>query len=259
MAGRGYSFDLSGRTALVTGASSGLGKHFARALAASGANVVLAARRTSMLDAVKTEIETTGGRAITVTMDVADEASTIAAYDVAEDAFGAVDSVVANAGMALPGSALGIAIEDFDSIVAVNLRGVFLTAREGARRMVAAGAPERKHGRIVIISSITAHYVAPGQVPYSATKAAVTQMGRTMARDWATKGVNVNMIAPGYMRTELTDDFLDMDHGKALLASFPRARTMDIDVLDPTLLYLCSDASAQVTGSVFAIDDGQTL
>jgi len=259
MAASGYSFDLSGRTVLVTGASSGIGRHFAGILAASGARVAIAARRRELLDDLEAEIRAAGGEAIAIPMDVADEASTIAAYDMATEAFGPVDSVVCNAGVAIGGSALGLPAEDFDRIVAVNMRGVFLSAREGARRMVAAGSPERRHGRIVIISSVTAHFVQPGNPVYSATKAAVTQLGRVMARDFAAKGINVNALCPGYMRTELTGDWLESDKAKALVAGFPRQRVMDIAVLDPMLLYLCSDASAQVTGSVFTIDDGQTL
>lgn len=255
----GFSFDLSNRVVMVTGASSGIGKQLARSLAGNGARVVLAARRTQMLEDVKAQIESAGGTAVAIPMDVANEASTIAAFDAAEAAFGAVDSVVANAGLAIGGSALGIEIEDFDKMVAVNLRGVFLTAREGARRMVAAGSAGRGHGRIVLISSITARFVAAGQVPYSATKAAVVQMGRTMASDFAGKGINVNVICPGYIRTDLNDEYLDGPKGRQLMDGFARRRVMGIGVLDPSVLYLCSDASAEVTGSVFTIDDGQSL
>jgi NAD(P)-dependent dehydrogenase (short-subunit alcohol dehydrogenase family) len=255
----GYSFDLSNRVVLITGASSGIGKHLARRCAQSGAKVVLAARRTAMLEDVRDDIIAAGGEALAVPMDVADEASTIAAFDAAEAAFGPVDSVVANAGMALGGSALGLDMDKFDQMVGVNLRGVFLTAREAARRMVAAGSAERQHGRVVLISSITASFIDANQTTYSATKAAVVQMGRTMAHDWANKGINVNVICPGYIRTELNDDYLNDAKGQRLIGGFVRQRVMDIGVLDPSILYLCSDASAQVTGSVFTIDDGQSL
>jgi NAD(P)-dependent dehydrogenase (short-subunit alcohol dehydrogenase family) len=254
-----FRFDLAGRTALVTGASSGAGRRFARILAGSGANVVVGARRIDMLDALCAEIGAEGGQALAVRMDVSDEASTIAAFDAAERRFGGVDSVVANAGINIAGSALGIAAEDIDKVMAVNLRGVFLTVREGARRMIAAGSQERGHGRIAIISSVTSHHPAAGVAAYSATKAAVTQLGRALAKDWARKGVNVNVICPGYMLTDLTDGMWELDMGRKLLAEFPRGRIMDVDALDPMLLYLCSDVSAQVTGSVFTIDDGQTL
>lgn len=255
----GYSFDLSNRVVMITGASSGIGKHLARRCAESGAKVVLAARRTAMLDDVKAQIEAAGGQALAVQMDVADEISTMAAFDAAEAAFGPVDSVVANAGVAVAGSALGLPMDKFDQTVAVNLRGVFLTAREAARRMVAAGSVDRQHGRIVLISSITASFIDNNQVIYSATKAGVLQMGRTMAYDWANKGINVNVICPGYIRTELNGEYLDDAKGKALIGGFVRKRVMGIGVLDPSILYLCSDASAEVTGSVFTIDDGQSL
>lgn len=255
----GYHFDLSNRVVMITGASSGIGKQLARRCAESGAKVVLAARRTAMLDDVKAAIEAASGQAIAVPMDVADEASTIAAFDAAEAAFGPVDSVVANAGVAIGGSALGLPMDKFDQMAGVNFRGVFLTAREAARRMIAAGSVERQHGRIVLISSITASFVDAGQVTYSATKAGVMQMGRTMAHDWANKGINVNVICPGYIRTELNSDHLDDARGQALVDGFVRKRIMGIGVLDPSVLYLCSDASAEVTGSVFTIDDGQSL
>ena len=255
----GYSFDLSNRVVMITGASSGIGKHLARRCGESGAKVVLAARRTAMLDDVKAEIEAAGGEALAVAMDVTDEASTIAAFDAAEAVFGAVDSVVANAGVAIGGSALGMPMEQFDQVVAVNLRGVFLTAREAARRIIKAGSAERHHGRIVLMSSITASFIDGGQVSYSSTKAGVVQMGRTMAHDWANKGINVNIVCPGYIRTELNGEYLDDTKGQSLIDGFVRKRIMDIDVLDPTILYLCSDASAQVTGSIFTIDDGQSL
>ena len=255
----GFSFDLTGRTVLLTGASSGIGRRFAEVLAGSGAKVVITARRKALLDELAAAIERAGGQALAVQMDAADEPSTIAAFDAAEAAFGPVDTVVANAGVNLPGSALGISIEDFDKTVAVNLRGVFLTVREGARRMIKAGSPETGRGRAVIISSITGHHPSPAVAPYSATKAAVTQMGRALAKDWAGKGINVNVIAPGYMLSDMTEELWEIDRGKKLLGGFARQRLMSVEALDPMLLYLSSDASAEVTGSVFTIDDGQTL
>ena len=254
----GMSFDLTGRVALVTGASSGLGNRFARVLAASGARVVIGARRVSLLDRLREEIEADGGVALPVEMDVADEASVIAAYDAAA-ALGPLDTVVANAGVNLPGSALGIAMDDFDRMTDVNLRGVFLTVREGARRMIAAGSPESGRGRITIISSITAHQPSLGIPTYCATKAAVAQLGRALAKDWAKKGIGVNVLCPGYIATELNEEIWTQPNGERLLASFPRGRVMPIDALDPMLLYLCSDAAAYLTGSVLTVDDGQTL
>lgn len=254
-----HPFDCTGRVALVTGASSGIGRRFARLLAERGAKVVIAARRTDLLEALKAEIEDAGGQALAVAMDIADEAAVIAAYDAADVAFGAVDTVIANAGMNAAGSALGVEAEAFDRMLSVNVRGTFLTAREGARRMVAAGSAETQRGRIVLISSITGAWVPSGTAGYAATKAAVNQLGRALAKDWAGKGVNVNVLAPGYMATELTDTMWDLPMGQKLLAEFPRHRIMSASALDPMLLYLASDASAEVTGSIMTIDDGQTL
>lgn len=253
------NLDLSGRTALVTGASSGLGRRFAKILAAGGANVVLTARRLDRLEELKVEIEASGGRALAAVLDVADEPSVVAAYDAAETAFGPVDTVVANAGLAVDGRALDLSLADFDSIFSVNVRGVFLTLREGARRMIANGAPERGNGRMVVISSITAHQVISRLSAYAASKAAVAQMSRVMAKEWANKGINVNVLAPGYIATELNEQLWRGEAGERLLSGFARRRMMDLGALDPLLLYLCSDLSAEVTGSVFTVDDGQTL
>ncbi|PZU12391.1 MAG: short-chain dehydrogenase [Sphingobium sp.] len=254
-----FSFNLTGRTALVTGASSGIGRRFARILAASGANVVVGARRVSLLDELCAEIHADGGQALGVVMDVGDEESTIAAFDMAEAKFGLVDTVVVNAGVSPAGSALGLSVDDFDATMAINLRGAFLSAREGARRMVAGGTTDTGRGRIVLIGSVTGQHGFPGIVAYGASKAAVSQMGRLLAKDWAGKGINVNTIAPGYMATDMTNSLWEIEKGRKLLEGFARQRLMGVDALDPMLLYLCSDASAPVTGGLFTIDDGQTL
>ena len=254
-----FAVDLSGRTILVTGASSGLGAAFARALAANGAKMVLAARRTDRLEKLQREIEENGGRAMAVALDVGDEASTIAAFDAAEAAFGPVDSVIANAGVSTEGPALALDMDAFAQLIGVNVRGAFLTVREGARRMIAAGSAERQHGRIVIVSSITATHVSPGLAIYSASKAAVLQMGKVLARDWARLGINVNMILPGYIQTELNDDFFESEAGERFVARFPRRRLMAADDLMPMLAYLASDASRAITGAAFTLDDGQSL
>lgn len=250
--------DITGRVALVTGASSGLGAHIARLLAANGAKVVLAARRADLLEAVRDEIEAAGGTAIGVAMDVADESSVVAAYDEAERRIGPVETVVANAGTTVEDRALDLSIDDFDRLMAVNVRGVFLTAREGARRMIAAGSSERRHGRIVLMSSMTAVTVAPGLAPYAASKAAVLQLGRTLARDWARRGICVNSICPGYIETDINADWFATDAGKRQIAKWPRRRLMTPASLDAIALFLSSDASAQTTGAHFLIDDGQS-
>ncbi|WP_421738051.1 SDR family NAD(P)-dependent oxidoreductase [Caulobacter sp.] len=252
MAGR-----LAGRTVLITGASSGIGARFALVAAGEGAAVVLAARRADRLAALCDEIVQAGGRALAVTMDVSDEASVIAAYDAAEATFGPVTSVVANAGVQAEGQAMDLDVAAFDQLFAVNVRGVFLTAREGARRMRTAGVAEQ--GRIVLISSITAQMRTTGTVAYSASKAAVTHMGKLMAREWVRSGPNVTILSPGYIQSELAGDWFETEGGKKHMATWPRRRMLDEDALDSTLVYLLSDESKGVTGSDFVIDDGQSL
>lgn len=252
-------FDLSGRVALVTGASSGLGAGFARALAAAGAKVVLAARRADKLAEQVDAIRAAGGQAIAVSMDVTDEASTKAAYDAAEAAFGTVDTIVANAGVATEKVALSLTVDDVDFLHAANVRGVFLTATEGARRLEAAGSRDREHGRIVLIGSITAEKIFPATSVYGATKAAVRHMGKALAREWARRGISVNVIQPGYFESEMTADLFASEAGAKFVASFPRQRMRPASDLHAPLLMLCSDAARGITGTVITVDDGQTL
>ncbi len=252
-------FDLTGRVALVTGASSGLGAHFAQILAAAGARVVVGARRADRLAGLTETIAAAGGTAIAVSLDVTDEASTVAAYDAAEAAFGTVDTIVANAGIAADAMTLDLPVEDFDAVIGTNLRGVFLTVREGVRRLIASGSAARENGRVVVTGSVTADRIYTGSAAYSASKSGVRHMARLMAREWARKGVNINVIQPGYFPTEMTEEFFETDMGRGLIATFPRKRLSTLDALDIPLLYFCSDASHGVTGSVLTVDDGQSL
>lgn len=254
-----YSFDLTGRTALVTGASSGLGANFARALAASGATVVVAARRADRLESLVADIAALGGEAFAVTMDVADEASIRAGFAEAEAAVGPINVFVANAGVASETMSLDQPVSEIDALLAVNLRGVMLSVQEAARRMVAAGSADKQDGRIIIIGSITADKIFPGAALYGATKAAVRHLGRSLAREWARKGININIIQPGYFRSEMTAAMMDSSIGEKLVASFPRRRLRDMTDLNAPLLWLASDASAGITGTVVTIDDGQSL
>lgn len=249
-----FSFDLSGRTALVTGASSGLGTRFGRILAASGARVALGARRADRLAALAAEI---GPAAAAVTMDVAREADIIAGFDAAEAAFGRpVDTVIANAGVDGAGMATSISEAEIEATLAINLKGAILTAREGAKRMMAQGVTR---GRIVLIASITAFEPSPGLVAYAASKAGVVQAGRTLAREWARAGINVNTVSPGYIRTAINDAWFDTEGGRKQIARFPKRRLMGEEGLDAMILFLCSDAAEFVTGADFVLDDGQTL
>lgn len=253
------AFDLGGRVALVTGASSGFGAHFARLLATAGARVVVGARRIDRLESLCAEIAGAGGEAFAVPLDVTDEASTIAAYDAAEARFGTVDTIVANAGIAADKMSAQITVDDWDGVFATNMRGAFLTVREGARRLIASGSAEKENGRAVVIGSITADKIYPGSAAYSSSKAGVRHMSRLLAREWVRKGVNVNVIQPGYFLTEMSGDLFEGEMGQGLLKSFPRRRLCEMDSLSVPLLYLCSDHARGVTGSVFTIDDGQSL
>lgn len=250
---------LSGRTCLVTGASSGLGAHFAELCARAGARVALAARRAERVAAVADRIVAAGGEALAVAMDVVDEASVRAAFDTAEAAFGTVDTIIANAGISAPGRSTDISADAIRDVLATNVLGVLLTAREGARRMIANSTREQGSGRVTLIGSITADMTGHGESIYGASKAAVAQLGRNLAREWVRQGINVNVIQPGYIQTELAGEWFASDGGKAQIAGFPRRRLQPIESLDAPILYLCSDASVHTTGAVFTIDDGQSL
>jgi len=250
------AFDLSGRVALVTGASSGLGAQFARALAAAGAKVVAGARRVDRLEALAQEIRAAGGEVEPVALDVESEASIQAAYDAAERAFGMADVVVANAGINAQGASTELSSEALGELLRVNVQGVYLTAREGARRLIASPEPER--GRVILVGSVGSFRPLAGLTAYSLSKAAVAMMGKGFAREWARHGINVNTICPGWIATELNEAWLASEGGQKLVKGFPRRRTMKPRDLDGLLLFLASDASASISGAVIAADEAQS-
>lgn len=247
---------LDGRIALIAGASAGIGAHFAVALAAAGARVVLGARRLDKAEAVARSI---GDNALAVALDVADEASVIAAYDAAEARFGTVDAIVANAGVGTGGRSTDVAAEGLRGVVDTNLIGAYLVAREGARRLIASGSREHGRGRIVLIGSITAERAGMGDAMYAATKAGLAHLGRNLAREWVRQGINVNTLQPGMIPSEANAEWFASPRGQEDVAGLPRRRLLAPDALDDMLLYLLSDRSAQVTGATFTIDDGQSL
>lgn len=249
-------FDLSGRTALITGASSGLGAHFAELFVRAGARVAIGARRVDRLDALAARL---GEAAVPVPIDVTDADSIAAAYDAAEARFGTIDTVIANAGQSNPGRSTDVPADALKSTIDVNFTGVLLTAREGARRMIAAGARETGRGRIVLIGSITAHMTAQGDSAYAASKAAVAHLGRNLAREWVRSGINVNTVQPGYVQTEINGDWFSTEGGQAQIAGWHRRRLMPPDALDEMVSFFAADASAHVTGAVIDVDDGQSL
>ena len=247
---------LDGRIALIAGASAGIGAHFARALAAAGARVVLGARRVDRVAALASEI---GEAALAVPLDVADEASGIAAYDAAQARFGTVNTIVANAGLGTGGRSTEADLAGLRTVIDTNLLGAYLVAREGARRMIASGSRERQDGRIVLIGSITAERAGMGDAMYAATKAGLAHLGRNLAREWVRVGINVNTLQPGMIPSEANAAWFASDRGKADIAGLHRRRLLEPDALDDMLLYLLSDRSAQITGATFTIDDGQSL
>ena len=251
--------DVTGRNVLITGASSGLGVHFARLFSSRGANVVLGARRMDRVEALAEQLEAEHCQALAVTMDVSDEASISAAYDAGEARFGKIDTIIANAGKSAKGRATDVPTEELRALTDTNFTGVYLTAREGAKRMIAARNLEAGNGRIVLLGSITAHLTGGGDSAYAAIKAGIAHLGRNLAREWVRQGVNVNTIQPGYIQTEIAGDWFQTEGGRAHIAGFPRRRLQPMDSLDSMMLYFASDASACTTGAVIDVDDGQSL
>lgn len=247
--------DMSGRVALVTGAGTGLGARFCMALAEHGASVVAVARRADKVEGVAEAIRDAGGQAIAVSGDVTDTASIAQAFDAAEKAFGTVDAVVANAGIAVPGRAAEISDEDWRKTMATNLDGVFFTAREAAQRLLKAG----KHGAIVNIASILGYGVGKGNASYAVSKAAVIQMTQALALEWAFKGIRVNAIAPGYVVTDINRDFLTSGKGAEMTKEIPVGRFGREQDLDGALLLLLSEAGAFMTGTTVTVDGGQRI
>jgi NAD(P)-dependent dehydrogenase (short-subunit alcohol dehydrogenase family) len=246
-------FDVSGKTALVTGASSGLGEHFARTLAGAGANVVLAARRLDRLQTLSRQIESTGGVALAVAMDVTDADSVRAGFDVASRTLAPVTIVVNNAGVAISGPALELRHTDWDAVIDTNLKGAWLVTQEAARRLMAVSLG----GSIIKIGSVLAFRVAGHTAPYAVSKAGLVQLTRVLALEWARHNIRVNAIAPGYIETDLNREFLASAAGQALIKRIPQRRPGTPEDLDGALLLLASQASRYMTGATLVVDGGQ--
>lgn len=250
---------LEGRTAVVTGATSGLGRRFAAVLSNAGAKVALMGRRVDRLEREVAAIIDRGGAAVAVPLDVADAAAIGPALDRAIEALGPLDILINNAGVGGEGMALEVSVETFDQTFDVNVRGVFFTAREAARRMIDGGSAERGQARIVNIASIAAETVLPGLSVYCASKAAVAMMTKALAREWARPGIAVNALCPGYIETEINAHWFATEGGQRQIKGFPRRRLMDEDALDEALLILSGPSARFITGSLITIDDGQGL
>ncbi|MDQ6684359.1 MAG: SDR family oxidoreductase [Pseudomonadota bacterium] len=258
-----YQIDLSGRVALITGASSGLGAQFARVLAKAGAGVALAGRRVERLKSLRAEIESEGGDAHVVPLDVTDHDAIKAAVAHTETNVGTIDILVNNSGIASTQRLTDVMPDDFDSIFDVNTRGAFFVAQEVGKRMIARakGAAPGTYtgGRIVNIASMAGLKVF-GQIGvYCMSKAAVIHMTRAMALEWGRYGINVNAICPGYIDTELNHHQWQTEQGKRLIEMLPRRRIGKPGDLDAVLMMLCANESHFVNGAVIQADDGTAL
>lgn len=248
-------FSLQGRVALVTGASSGLGTQFARALADNGATVVLVARRADRLLDLQQSIEASGGRALAVEADVTDRAAMTAAFDTAEKAFGTVTILLNNAGIAHSGRAVDMPPEEWRKVLSIDLDAVFYWAQEAARRMLAA----KSKGAIINIGSVLSFGVSKGVVAYATAKAGVVQLTKALSAELAFKGVRVNAIAPGWFVTEINDKYLMSEAGDAIKREIPMGRFGNAGDLDGALLLLASEAGSYITGATIVVDGGQVV
>ena len=248
-------FRLDGRKALVTGASSGLGRHLALTLGKAGAEVVVAARRADKLATLVDEMAQHGARAHAVSLDVSDGASVRAGFDRIADVAGTVDVVVNNAGVTATKPALQQSEEDWDLVLNTNLKGAWLVAQEGARRLIGAKVP----GSIINIASILGERVAGGVGPYAISKAGLIQSTKVLALELARHAIRVNAILPGYIVTDLNREFLESEAGERLRARIPTRRFGRVEHLDGPLLLLASEAGAHMTGAVLAVDGGHLV
>jgi 3-oxoacyl-[acyl-carrier protein] reductase len=248
-------FNLQGRVALITGASSGLGERFAEVLAQNGASVVLVARRADRLGALRDRIVSAGGRALAVEADVLDRNAMARAFDQAEKAFGTVTILVNNAGIAHSTRAVDITVEEWRRILSVDLDAVFFWAQEAAKRMLAAG----KKGAIINIASVAGLGVSKGIAAYATAKAGVVQLTKALGLELAFKGVRVNAIAPGWFVTDINREFLSSEAGLALKREIPMGRFGEQGDLDGALLLLASDAGAYMAGTTIVVDGGQIV
>lgn len=251
----GALFSLAGRTAVVTGASSGIGHHIALTLAQAGAHVVVAARRVDRLDALVREIEQLGGQAYAVPLDVTSATSVTACFDAIEAKGLLADIVISNAGVTVAKPALEQTEQDWDQVLDTNLKGCWLVDTEAARRLV----KQKKPGSIINISSILGERVAGAVVGYSASKAGVIQFTKSLALEFARYGIRVNAILPGYVVTDLNSDFLASEAGKKLQSRIPFRRFCQMSDMDGPILLLASEAGQAMTGTSLAVDWGHLV
>jgi NAD(P)-dependent dehydrogenase (short-subunit alcohol dehydrogenase family) len=249
-------FSLANRTALITGASSGLGRHFASVLSKAGADVVVAARRMDRLESLAEEISKSGGHALPVEMDVTSDASVSGAFAEIKEALGRpCDIIINNSGMSRDTWFREQSEDDWNAVIDTNLNGVWRVGKHGSNAMINAGVP----GSIINIASITAHRPQLMTTAYCVSKAGVEHLTKQMALENARYGVRVNAIAPGYFKTDINDQYLDSDAGDAMRKRIAMRRFGEYGELDGALLLLASDAGSYMTGSSLVVDGGHLL
>lgn len=248
-------FDLTGKVALVTGASGGLGRHFALTLAEAGATVAVAARREDKVAQVAAEITDAGGAAVSAALDVTSRESIAEAFAAIEGEAGTVSVLVNNAGIAQLDPALDVSADHWDRVIGTNLTGVWAVAQEAAKRMVKA----QTGGSIVSIASLLSKRVSPRIMPYAVSKAGVAHMTRALAVEWARHGIRVNAIAPGYFETDMNRDYLRSDDARSMVNRIPFRRTGELAELEGPLLLLCSDAGSYMSGAVISVDGAHAV
>jgi NAD(P)-dependent dehydrogenase (short-subunit alcohol dehydrogenase family) len=255
----GIEMNFEGKIALVTGASSGLGARFAKVLAQAGAQVVLASRRVERLKELRAEIEAEGGAAQVVQLDVTDYASIKSAIAHAETEAGPIDILVNNSGVSTTQRLVDVTPDDYAYVMDTNQRGAFFVAQETAKRMIARakGDPRKQH-RIINIASVAGLRVLPQIGIYCMSKAAVVHMTKSMAVEWGKYGINVNAICPGYISTEINAEHFQTEQGKALVSMLPRKRVGKPEDLDGLLLWLASEESHFINGTIVTADDGMS-
>ena len=253
----GIEVNLNGKVALVTGASSGLGARFAKILAEAGDQVVLAARRVERLKELRAEIESNGGAAHLVALDVTDYASIKSAIAHAETEAGPIDILINNSGVSSTQRLVDVTPEDYRQVMDTNLQGAFFVAQEAAKRMIlrAKGDPTRQH-RIINIASVAGLRVLSQIGVYCMSKAGVVQMTKAMALEWGRHGINVNAICPGYIETEINREYFQSEGGQKLIDMLPRKRIGHPEDLDGLLLLLSADESRFINGAIITADDG---